>query len=75
MSVSDNVNQEHNDPAQTTSTSDSGGSAKIGWFSLSNVSTFKDFRDLANQNSVQNDIVKSYTNVKNLKTLRGSRLN
>jgi hypothetical protein len=43
MSVSDNVNQEHKDPAQTTSTSDTGGSAKMDWFSLSNVITFKDF--------------------------------
>jgi hypothetical protein len=50
MSVSDNVNQEHKDPAQKTSTSDPGGSAKMDWFSLSNVSTFQDFKESAHQN-------------------------
>jgi hypothetical protein len=51
MLVTDKVNQEQKDPAQTTSTSDSGGSAHMDWFSTTNVSTFKVFRDLAQQNS------------------------
>jgi hypothetical protein len=77
MSVNDNVNQEPKDPAQTTSTLDPGGSAKMDWFSLSNVSTFKDFKDLANQNltsiqgsqSVQNDNDVEFVEVNHLKGL------
>jgi hypothetical protein len=47
MSVSDKLYQEQKDLAQTT---DSGGSAHMDWFSLTNVSAFKAFRDLAHQN-------------------------
>jgi hypothetical protein len=46
MSVSDNYNQEHKDTAQTHPR----GSAKLDWFLSSDVSTFKDFKDLAHEN-------------------------
>jgi hypothetical protein len=47
MSLTGRANtQELEDPAQTSTTSDS-----MDWFTMCNVSTLKDFKDLAQQNS------------------------
>jgi hypothetical protein len=73
MSVSDNDNQEHKDPAQTHP----GGSAKMDWFLLSDVSTFKDFKDPVheNLNSIESQSVQNHNDVEFVAVSRTKRPN